>query len=452
MHDANHSFEISSSTVIPEEADGGSPPTSEASGLIVAETAAAPETEPPNVTESEHGRDGAKAEASGEPISDHTAEQRAAEEETAETSAAPAVVGASVAEVASPSDAAKSQNDAAAPLREAPRVEPQRATLIPFVAAQPKSSPFDALGRFATDRRFQTGAAAACLALVAIVAGGATLQARSQGESQRLAEAVSALSARLDAIDAAKPREEAAEIRRAVAEARGGLASAHDLAATVAQLNTRLDRVEREQQARLDKLGDHLEHDAAAHNADAQARGADLAARIDKLEKADVTARIDRLEKADLVGRLDQIEKADVTARIDKVEKKMQSAAAQPAAAAPLPPQKEAAAAPAISNEITGSIEKPHPSEPIRGWYLVEMRNGSAIVENRQGVHQIAPGDVLPGAGKVERFEKHGREWVVVTDQGVIPQPDESYAPRVVLRRPMYGPYGGFGPGYGGYD
>ena len=81
------------------------------------------------------------------------------------------------------------------------------------------------------------------------------------------------------------------------------------------------------------------------------------------------------------------------------------------------------------------------------------MRNGSALVENRQGVRQIAPGDSLPGAGKVERFEKRGREWVVVTDQGLIAQaPAGSYAPRVVLRPPTYSPYGGFGPGYGGYE
>jgi hypothetical protein len=440
MKDADDSFEtLSSSTALPEEADGGN--------ALAAEPTPAPKAEAASMTESEPGRDAAKAAAFVEPPSGLTVDQPAAGEAAAMSSARPAA-----AEVVSPGKAAKGQTEADAALREAPHIEPQRATLIPFVPPQPKNSPFSAFGRFATDRRFQTGAAAACLALVAIVAGGATLQARSQGESQRLAQAVSALDARLDAIEAARPHEEAAEIRKAVAEARGGLASAHDLSATVAQLNARLDRVEREQQARLDKLGDRLERDAAARNADAQARGADLVARIDKLEKADAAARIERLEKADLVGRIDRIEKADVAARIDKVEKKMQSAAAQPPAA-PLPPQKAAAAAQGVSNEVTGSIEKPHPSEPIRGWFLVEMRNGSAIVENRQGERQIEPGDVLPGAGKVERFEKRGRDWIVVTDQGVIPQaPAGSYAPRVVLRPPMYGPYGGFGPGYGGYE
>jgi hypothetical protein len=356
--------------------------------------------------------------------------------------------------------AAKSGQTAPTSTREAPRIEPPRATLIPFVAPQPQpqssGSRLGAFGRFATDRRFQTGAAAACLAFVAVVAGGATLKeaADAQGESQRLAQAVSAINARIEALEAAKPRDEAAEFRKAVNEARGGLATSRDLSANIAQMNARLDRMEHEQQARLDKLGEHLEHDAAGRSAEAQARGADVAARLDQLEKSDVTARLDRLEKADFASRIDKLEKADVAARIDKMEKKIatQSAAAQPAAA-PLPPQKETSVAQGVSNEVTGSIEKPRPTDPIHGWYLVEIRNGSAIVENRQGLRQIAPGDSLAGAGKVERFERRGREWVVVTDQGVIVQaPAGSYASRVVLRPPMYGPYGGFGPGYGGYE
>jgi hypothetical protein len=448
MLDAKDLIETESSpTATQEEAESG---TSQMSGAAHSDAGAAvaANIEAPGMANNESAHDLAEAGAHSEAPMEVVAEIPA-RGESVEVSSSNGALGAS--DVASRrSDA--NEDAARTPPLEAPRVEPPRVTLIPFVAPKPKSSPFGALGRFASDRRFQTGAAAACLALVAIAAGGATLQTRSQDESQRLAALITTLSARLDAVEAAKPRDEAADIRKAVVEARGGLASSRDLSATVAQLNARLDRVEHEQQARLDKIGDRLEHDVAARNADTQARGADLSARIDKFEKADIATRLDRLEKADVVGRIDKIEKADVASRIDKVEKKMQTAAAQPAAA-PLPPQKEAAAGPGVSNEVTGSIEKPHPSEPIRGWYLVEMRNGSAVVDNRQRAYQIAPGDVLPGAGKVERFERRGHDWVVVTDQGVITQaPPQSYAPRVVLRPPMYGPYGGFGPGYGGYE
>src|SRR5579883_606260 len=425
MQDARDMLEtVTSSQAAPEAAAGGDAPPHEDAHLAEASLGAAREGETPSPISA----DGASEAADAPPI---------------EARSAPADANSSAADggrIDEPTSRAEAP--AAGPTREAPPVEPPRATLIPFVAPTSKRSGPGGLGRFATDRRFQTGAAAACLALIAVVAGGATLKeaATAQRDSQRLAQAVHALAARIEAVEAAKPRDETAEIRKAINEARGGLASSRDLSATVAQLNARLDRLEHEQQARLDKLGERLERDAAAHGADAQARAADLAARLDRLEKADVAARLDKIEKADLAARMEKIEKKVAT----------QSAAALP----PPPPQKDAtAASPGVSNEVTGSIEKQHPTEPIRGWYLLEIRNGSALVESKQGMRQVAPGDSLPGAGRVERFEKRGREWAVVTDQGIIAQASAgSYAPRVVLRPPAYGPFGGYGPAYGGYE
>jgi hypothetical protein len=43
-----------------------------------------------------------------------------------------------------------------------------------------------------------------------------------------------------------------------------------------------------------------------------------------------------------------------------------------------------------------------------------------AVVEGPNGYRQIGPGDFLPGAGRVERIERHGRGWAVVTNQGYI--------------------------------
>jgi len=41
-------------------------------------------------------------------------------------------------------------------------------------------------------------------------------------------------------------------------------------------------------------------------------------------------------------------------------------------------------------------------------------------VESRRGLREIAPGDSLPGAGRVQAIERRGRQWVVVTSNGVI--------------------------------
>ena len=34
--------------------------------------------------------------------------------------------------------------------------------------------------------------------------------------------------------------------------------------------------------------------------------------------------------------------------------------------------------------------------------------------------HEIAPGQALPGLGKVQAIEKRGKAWIVVTDKGFI--------------------------------
>jgi hypothetical protein len=317
---------------------------------------------------------------------------------------------------------------------QAPAVEAQRVGLIPFVetpSAENNNRPGRASG--ASPYRFKAVAAVACLALIATAAGAATYHwvtievARSERDSTQLASAVAAISSRLDALDAAKPHEEAAEVRKVVAEARGGLATSKDVTATVSQLNARLDRLEHDGQSRVDKLGERLDHDVAARSAEAQAHAADMAARLEKLEKTDISGRL------------------------EKVEKKVATAAVVPTP--PVAPKEASAPAPtpspAVSNEITGSIEKQRPpTTAIHGWTLTEIRNGSALVESRQGFRDVAVGDYLPGAGHIERFERRGREWVIVTDQGVIEQaPANSYGPRM-FRTPGYGPYADYGYGY----
>jgi hypothetical protein len=51
---------------------------------------------------------------------------------------------------------------------------------------------------------------------------------------------------------------------------------------------------------------------------------------------------------------------------------------------------------------------------------LVEADEGYAVIDGRDGPQQVAPGDVLPGIGRVQRIERRGRDWVVVTSAGVI--------------------------------
>ena len=54
-----------------------------------------------------------------------------------------------------------------------------------------------------------------------------------------------------------------------------------------------------------------------------------------------------------------------------------------------------------------------------------------AMIDGRQGPISVAPGDVIPGAGRVIKFERRGRDWVVVTTVGIIAA-DPEIVPEIV--------------------
>ena len=250
-----------------------------------------------------------------------------------------------------------------------------------------------------------------------------------------VAAVVDVLKTPLEAITGSKGREEERAAMR-------------DLSAALTQVTVRLDQIEHDDGARLDKLSERIDQDSSAR--------ADIAARLDKLEQkaaappasasefAGVVARLDTLEKkaaataqppqfADIATRLDKLEKkAAVPAppspaggesgpRLDKGEKRAGVPAASPAL--PLPPQTPkqsmlmARAEPAASNERA----RPDDGKPfLRDYSVEDVRFGIALVGSRHGSQQVAPGDMIPGAGRVLRIERQGGNWIVVTSLGVI--------------------------------
>ena len=75
-----------------------------------------------------------------------------------------------------------------------------------------------------------------------------------------------------------------------------------DLSAALTQLTVRLDQIEHEFGARLDKLSERVDQDSSS-------RFADIAARLDKLEKKAALPATPASESADVVSRLDKLEK-----------------------------------------------------------------------------------------------------------------------------------------------
>jgi hypothetical protein len=261
----------------------------------------------------------------------------------------------------------------------APRVEPPRLELLPYAAAEQAR-------RASLSRAIAWGSAgAAALAIVAAVAAfglydharQANVIALKTAETQDLAGSVTALEKRIDAIEAARAHDESADTRKIANEMKSEGAAGRELTAGLAQASARLDKLEHDHTARLDKLTDRLDHETAG-------KFADLAARLDKLEKHPQIAAAAPVKPA-------------------------LPPALSPAKPAPAPAQP-------VSDETTGAIERP----PLRGYWLVEAQDGFAVIDGRDGPQQVAAGDLLPGLGRVQSIERRGRDWVVVTSAGVI--------------------------------
>lgn len=323
-------------------------------------------------------------ETKGEAPANDAAEPAASRNDASEKPAHPAeTLGSAQAADAGDADAPKVEGPKAnVPKVEPPKVETPRLNLIPYLEPAQAARP----GGWSSTARWGSGLAAGLALAAAITAAGlydhtrqSTLLAAKAEESRGLEQTVKTLKDRLDAMEAARSHDENADLRKMTAELKAESNATRDLNGALAQLATRVDRVDHDQNARLDKLAERIDHDATA-------RIAELGTRIEKLEKRPP---------------------APVVAAV--------SPPPAPPAAKPAAPARSDLVA---SNDITGSIDKPR--APLRGYWLVDVQGDFALVDGRDGPQQVAPGDFLPGVGRVLRIERHGRDWVVVTSAGVI--------------------------------
>jgi hypothetical protein len=88
------------------------------------------------------------------------------------------------------------------------------------------------------------------------------------------------------------------------------------------------------------------------------------------------------------------------------------------------------AAAPTINNPpVALAMKQPLAPAPetrpttIPGWSVVEVRDGTAVLEGPEGVRMAARGDVIPGLGRVDSIVRWGNRWIVATASGLIATP-----------------------------
>jgi hypothetical protein len=272
--------------------------------------------------------------------------------------------------------------------REPPPHSPSRDLIV--LVPQPDAKPAAEPGITTADRLFSSRlhyAAAAAFAIVVIVAGALFVEDQQQAkelveraaETQALAGAVKSLKVRLDAIDTAAPGADLADLRQSIGQLKSSVVSPRELSGALAQLSQRVDRLDRDESAKVDKLAERVDHEASALTTG-------LSTRIDKIEQK-------------IAGPL---------------------SAAQPSAQVKPPSPRPRFGN--VSMDTTGSIERPKPL--LRGYVVLDARDDIALVGGRYGEREVRQGDFLPGAGRVERIELRGEGWVVRTSEGLIASAD----------------------------
>src|SRR6202522_953383 len=129
-------------------------------------------------------------------------------------------------------------------------------------------------------------AAAAALAIVVTVAGALFMEDREQAralaeqasQNESLVHTIKSLKVRLDAIDSTMSNAGLTDLRQSVGEIRSNLASTREVSGALAQLSQRVDKLDHEASAKVDKLTERVDHEA-----NALTNG--LSTRIDKLEQ-----------------------------------------------------------------------------------------------------------------------------------------------------------------------
>ena len=286
--------------------------------------------------------------------------------------------------------------------------------------AAPKRFALPPLPRLDPHRLAVPGAA---LAIGALLGGGVTALTRSAPSN----DAVMALSTTLDAgrTETARLGSDIAQLHQVLADLRASTDAARKEASSRSgALGERLAQLDKTLNAKTNALGERFELVEREQNT----RIASLAAQLDR--RASVVtpaARTEPTQTGSLADAPRGAEPKTVEAKLPDVktpDAKTPDAKTQDAKT----PDAKLVEAKLSDAKGTDGRPKPGASDKppvIDGWALRDIFEGAAILENRRHrLVEVGPGDVVPGVGRVEAVERRGRDWVVVTRQGLVtPQP-----------------------------
>ncbi|MFZ3325127.1 MAG: hypothetical protein WA231_04210 [Methylocella sp.] len=141
---------------------------------------------------------------------------------------------------------------------------------------------------------------------------------------------------------------------------------------------------------------------------------------------------------AELAGKIEYIQRepaaklSQVLERLDRIERQIAAPLATASIGAAPAPGK---AAPGKGAQLAVAPAKP-PLENAKGrpqlitnWVVRDVYDGVALVESPRGSIEVAPGEIIPGAGMVKSIERRGAGWIVITSRGLVDSARDRYQP-----------------------
>ena len=85
--------------------------------------------------------------------------------------------------------------------------------------------------------------------------------------------------------------------------------------------------------------------------------------------------------------------------------------------------------APGVPRPLGSLAPAANTPQLITNWVVRDVYAGVAVVESPHGSMEVAPGELIPGAGTVKSIERRGGGWIVITSRGLIDSARDRYHP-----------------------
>jgi uncharacterized protein YidB (DUF937 family)/TolA-binding protein len=182
-----------------------------------------------------------------------------------------------------------------------------------------------------------------------------------------------------------------------------------------------------------------------AANRETSASIAELAGKVDNMQSEPAAKLSQVLERLDRIEH--QIAAPLATASLSAPSAPGNGKPTQPAVAQAKPPLENAhgqrkiggrgdafdpsknPTAPGVPRPLGSLASAASTPQLITNWVVRDVYQGIALVESPRGSIEVAPGEIIPGAGMVKSIERRGSGWIVITSRGLIDSARDRYHP-----------------------